>query len=155
MQIVPGGIAAKSDSLRIGDRILEVCGEDVTKSTHQEAVLTLLQPGNSITLLVQHDPLPEGFQVGAQFYFLPIIIVLIILWVGASQASIKKINIIHSFPKFEKTIMPTVTLETNNFFFHSPSCKFEAYCLPFQSFFSKLTDLEYVPSMVSSSLWVF
>lgn len=47
----------------MGDRILEVSGEDITKCTHQEAVMTLLQPGNSITLLVQHDPLPEGFQV--------------------------------------------------------------------------------------------
>ncbi|KAE8739367.1 hypothetical protein FOCC_FOCC015138 [Frankliniella occidentalis] len=60
--IVPGGIAATSGALRMGDRILEVCNEDVSKCTHQEAVMTLLQPGNSITLLVQHDPLPEGFQ---------------------------------------------------------------------------------------------
>ncbi|XP_026282758.1 protein lap4 isoform X3 [Frankliniella occidentalis] len=61
--IVPGGIAATSGALRMGDRILEVCNEDVSKCTHQEAVMTLLQPGNSITLLVQHDPLPEGFQL--------------------------------------------------------------------------------------------
>ncbi|KAJ1522122.1 hypothetical protein ONE63_002433 [Megalurothrips usitatus] len=61
--IVPEGIAAKSGALRIGDRILEVSGEDVTKCTHQEAVLKLLQPGNTITLFIQHDPLPEGFQV--------------------------------------------------------------------------------------------
>ncbi|XP_034252876.1 protein lap4-like isoform X4 [Thrips palmi] len=61
--IVPEGIAAQSGALRMGDRILEVSGEDVTKCTHQEAVLTLLQPGNSITLLVQHDPVPDGFQL--------------------------------------------------------------------------------------------
>ncbi|KAK9505211.1 hypothetical protein O3M35_009308 [Rhynocoris fuscipes] len=60
--IVPGGIAAKSGKLRMGDRIIKAYGEDLTKCKHQEAVMTLLKPSNEITLTVQHDPLPEGFQ---------------------------------------------------------------------------------------------
>lgn len=47
----------------MGDRILKVNDEDVTKMTHQDAVLTLLKPTEEITLTVQHDPLPENFQV--------------------------------------------------------------------------------------------
>ncbi|XP_046396097.1 protein lap4-like isoform X3 [Ischnura elegans] len=60
--VVPGGIAANSGKLRIGDRILSVNKEDVTKATHQEAVMALLRPSDQITLTVCHDPLPEGFQ---------------------------------------------------------------------------------------------
>ncbi|XP_012271241.1 protein lap4 isoform X3 [Orussus abietinus] len=60
--VVPGGIAAKSGKLRMGDRILKVNGTDVTKATHQEAVMELLRPGDSIVLTVQHDPLPESYQ---------------------------------------------------------------------------------------------
>jgi C-terminal processing protease CtpA/Prc len=63
-QVVPGGIAARSGKLRMGDRILKVNGEDVTKSSHQEAVQKLLKPGDEIVLTIQHDPLPEGYQVG-------------------------------------------------------------------------------------------
>ncbi|XP_033230330.1 protein lap4 isoform X3 [Belonocnema kinseyi] len=60
--VVLGGIAAESGRLRMGDRILKVNGTDVTKATHQEAVMELLRPGDSIILTVQHDPLPEGYQ---------------------------------------------------------------------------------------------
>ncbi|XP_015111714.1 protein lap4 isoform X7 [Diachasma alloeum] len=60
--VVPGGIAAKSGKLRMGDRILKVNGTDVTKATHQEAVMELLRPGDSIVLTVQHDPLPQSYQ---------------------------------------------------------------------------------------------
>ncbi|PNF31126.1 hypothetical protein B7P43_G15522 [Cryptotermes secundus] len=60
--VVPGGIAARSGKLRMGDRILKVNGEDVTKSSHQEAVQKLLKPGDEIVLTIQHDPLPEGYQ---------------------------------------------------------------------------------------------
>ncbi|XP_035717794.1 protein lap4-like isoform X2 [Vespa mandarinia] len=60
--VVPGGIAAKSGKLRMGDRILKVNGTDVTKATHQEAVMELLRPGDQIVLTVQHDPLPESYQ---------------------------------------------------------------------------------------------
>lgn len=64
-QIVPGGIAQSSGKLRMGDRILKVNDEDVTKVPHQEAVMALLKPtkNNEIVLTVQHDPLPDGFQV--------------------------------------------------------------------------------------------
>ncbi|XP_032455633.1 protein lap4 isoform X12 [Nasonia vitripennis] len=60
--VVPGGIAAKSGKLRMGDRILKVNGTDITKATHQEAVMELLRPGDQIILTVQHDPLPENYQ---------------------------------------------------------------------------------------------
>ncbi|XP_076655479.1 scribble planar cell polarity protein [Halictus rubicundus] len=60
--VVPGGIAAKSGKLRMGDRILKVNGTDVTKATHQEAVMELLRPGDQIVLTVQHDPLPDNYQ---------------------------------------------------------------------------------------------
>ncbi|CAL7934178.1 unnamed protein product [Xylocopa violacea] len=60
--VVPGGIAAKSGKLRMGDRILKVNGTDVTKATHQEAVMELLRPEDQIVLTVQHDPLPENYQ---------------------------------------------------------------------------------------------
>ncbi|XP_031338522.1 protein scribble homolog isoform X5 [Photinus pyralis] len=60
--MVPGGTAASSGKLRIGDRILKVNGTDVTQATHQEAVMELLRPVELITLCVRHDPLPEGYQ---------------------------------------------------------------------------------------------
>lgn len=67
-QIVPGGIAALSGKLRMGDRILKVNGSDVTGATHQEAVTELLRPCDEIKLTVQHDPLPAGFQVRFIFF---------------------------------------------------------------------------------------
>lgn len=48
----------------MGDRILAVNDEDLTQCNHQDAVMALLKPGDEITLKIQHDPLPEGFQVG-------------------------------------------------------------------------------------------
>ncbi|XP_072380007.1 protein lap4 isoform X6 [Diabrotica undecimpunctata] len=60
--LVPGGIAAKSGKLKVGDRILKVNGTDVTHATHQEAVMELLRPGDQISLTIRHDPLPEGYQ---------------------------------------------------------------------------------------------
>ncbi|XP_022161283.1 protein scribble homolog isoform X4 [Myzus persicae] len=60
--IVRSGIAESSGKLRMGDRLLKVNEEDVTKMTHQDAVLTLLKPTEEITLTVQHDPLPDNFQ---------------------------------------------------------------------------------------------
>lgn len=50
----------------MGDRILKVNGTDVTKATHQEAVMELLRPGDQIVLTIQHDPLPENYQVNYQ-----------------------------------------------------------------------------------------
>ena len=61
--MVPGGMAAHSGKLRVGDRIMKVNGTDVTHATHQEAVMELLRPGDQITLTVRHDPLPDGYQV--------------------------------------------------------------------------------------------
>ncbi|KAF2904406.1 hypothetical protein ILUMI_01771 [Ignelater luminosus] len=60
--MVPGGTAASSGKLRVGDRILKVNGTDVTQATHQEAVMELLRPVDQITLCVRHDPLPDGYQ---------------------------------------------------------------------------------------------
>ncbi|EDW24978.1 GL23097 [Drosophila persimilis] len=61
--IVPGGIASKCGKLRMGDRILKVNDADVSKATHQDAVLELLKPGDDIKLTIQHDPLAyTGFQ---------------------------------------------------------------------------------------------
>lgn len=67
--MVPGGTAANSGKLRVGDRILKVNGEDITKFTHQDAVMSLLRPGENITLTVRHDPLPEGYQVGEKEFW--------------------------------------------------------------------------------------
>lgn len=52
-----------SGKLRMGDRILAVNGKDVTRVTHEEAVLALLESCQEIALKIQHDPHPEGFQV--------------------------------------------------------------------------------------------
>ncbi|XP_039279782.1 protein scribble homolog isoform X7 [Nilaparvata lugens] len=60
--VVPGGIAANSGKLRMGDRILKVNGQDISKCSHQDAVMALLTSGDEIVLNVQHDPLPEGYQ---------------------------------------------------------------------------------------------
>lgn len=64
MQVVQNGIAEQSGKIRMGDRILQVNGTDVSSATHQEAVMELLRPRDEITLTIQHDPLPVGFQVG-------------------------------------------------------------------------------------------
>ncbi|XP_071569390.1 protein lap4 isoform X6 [Temnothorax nylanderi] len=69
--VVPGGIAAKSGKLRMGDRILKVNGTDVTKATHQEAVMELLRPGDQIVLTIQHDPLPESYQL-VEIEYIPV-----------------------------------------------------------------------------------
>ena len=45
----------------MGDRILAVNNTDIRSVTHQEAVMSLLQPCEIIKLTVQHDPLPPGF----------------------------------------------------------------------------------------------
>ncbi|KAL0832121.1 hypothetical protein ABMA28_001588 [Loxostege sticticalis] len=60
--VVPGGVAARSGKLRMGDRILKVNGHELTGVTHREAVQLLLQPGPTLGLTVRHDPLPHGYQ---------------------------------------------------------------------------------------------
>lgn len=61
--MVPGGVAARSGKLRMGDRLLKVNGVELPGATHRDAVQLLLQPGATLTLTVRHDPLPNGFQV--------------------------------------------------------------------------------------------
>ena len=61
-QIVPDGAASKT-LLRIGDRILEVNGKDLSNATHQEAVMALIAPTYEIRVKVRHDPPPKGLQV--------------------------------------------------------------------------------------------
>ncbi|XP_019697619.1 protein lap4 isoform X3 [Harpegnathos saltator] len=79
--VVPGGIAAKSGKLRMGDRILKVNGTDVTKATHQEAVMELLRPGDQIVLTIQHDPLPECYQL-VEIEYIPVTELVIIREIG-------------------------------------------------------------------------
>ncbi|XP_070521905.1 protein lap4 isoform X3 [Cardiocondyla obscurior] len=79
--VVPGGIAAKSGKLRMGDRILKVNGTDVTKATHQEAVMELLRPGDQIVLTIQHDPLPESYQL-VEIEYIPVTELVITKEVG-------------------------------------------------------------------------
>lgn len=62
----------------MGDRILKVNGTDVTKATHEEAVMELLRPGDQIVLTVQHDPLPENYQVTCSSYIYIIYCLLIV-----------------------------------------------------------------------------
>uniref|UniRef100_A0A131XJU5 Putative leucine rich domain-containing protein n=1 Tax=Hyalomma excavatum TaxID=257692 RepID=A0A131XJU5_9ACAR len=61
-KIVPDGAASKCARLRVGDRLLKVNGVDVTKCTHQDAVMALLDPSYQVVLTVRHDPLPTGWQ---------------------------------------------------------------------------------------------
>ncbi|XP_028047401.1 protein lap4 isoform X4 [Monomorium pharaonis] len=79
--VVPGGIADKSGKLRMGDRILKVNGTDVTKATHQEAVMELLRPGDQIVLTIQHDPLPESYQL-VEIEYIPVTELVITKEVG-------------------------------------------------------------------------
>ncbi|ESO96699.1 hypothetical protein LOTGIDRAFT_174742 [Lottia gigantea] len=58
-KIVKDGAACKTN-LKIGDRILAVNGKDVTRATHQEAVMELIAPTHQIKLQVRHDPPPQG-----------------------------------------------------------------------------------------------
>ncbi|XP_043213961.1 protein lap4-like isoform X2 [Amphibalanus amphitrite] len=61
-KIIPGGQAAAGGQLRVGDRLLEVDGVDVTGATHEQVVALLRRPGPELTLLVRHDPPPPGWE---------------------------------------------------------------------------------------------
>ena len=61
-KIIPGGAAAATDKLQMGDRVLAVNTTDIRVVTHQEAVMALLQHCQVMKLTVQHDPLPAGFR---------------------------------------------------------------------------------------------
>jgi len=60
-KIIPGGAAAATGKLTMGDRILAVNLVDIRCVSHQEAVMALLQHCEVMKLTVQHDPLPPGF----------------------------------------------------------------------------------------------
>ncbi|XP_037081638.1 protein lap4-like [Pollicipes pollicipes] len=61
-KIIPGGQAARTGQLRVGDRLLAVNGADLAAATHESVVAALLQPGAEMTLRVRHDPLPDGWE---------------------------------------------------------------------------------------------
>ena len=61
-KIIQGGAAARTGKLRMGDRILNVNGADIRDATHQTAVMALLTKADEMKLIVQHDPLPKGFE---------------------------------------------------------------------------------------------
>merc|ERR1719273_1417265 len=61
-KIIPGGAAAATGKLRMGDRVLAVNTTDIRSVTHQKAVMALLQHCQVMKLTVQHDPLPVGFK---------------------------------------------------------------------------------------------
>ncbi|KAK3088695.1 hypothetical protein FSP39_022487 [Pinctada imbricata] len=60
-KIVPDGAASKTN-LHIGDRLISVNNKDVSRKTHQEAVMALISPTYEIHLKVRHDPPPPGLQ---------------------------------------------------------------------------------------------
>merc|ERR1719483_1852051 len=60
-KIIPGGAAAATGKLTMGDRILAVNVVDIRCVSHQEAVMALLQHCEVMKLTIQHDPLPPGF----------------------------------------------------------------------------------------------
>ena len=58
---MPHGPAARTERLRIGDRILKIGSKDVTDWTHAEVIRALSEPrAQQIILYVRHDPPPEG-----------------------------------------------------------------------------------------------
>ncbi|XP_065833113.1 uncharacterized protein [Oscarella lobularis] len=61
LKIVPGGVAWES-SLRVGDRLLAVNGNDIQSATHQEAVHYLSQVNETLTLTVRHETPPRGLK---------------------------------------------------------------------------------------------
>ncbi|XP_054721710.1 protein lap4-like [Uloborus diversus] len=61
-RIVPNGIASKTKRIRVGDRILKVNDTNITTATHNEAVSALCAASDEVKLLIQHDPLPDGWQ---------------------------------------------------------------------------------------------
>lgn len=69
IKVVPGGVAARSGKLRMGDRLIKVNGNELVGATHRDAVQLLLMPGPTLSLAVRHDPLPLGFQVSLNYAF--------------------------------------------------------------------------------------
>jgi len=61
-RVIANGIAARTQRLRIGDRIVRINGKNVTGFTHAEAIRALSDPNPQMILTVRHDPPPEGLQ---------------------------------------------------------------------------------------------
>eukprot|EP00118_Oscarella_pearsei_P021971 m.250499 g.250499 ORF g.250499 m.250499 type:complete len:506 (+) comp40321_c3_seq15:80-1597(+) len=61
LKILPGG-AAWCSSLRVGDRLLAVNGNDVQSVAHNDAVKCLSQAEDPLTLTVRHEPPPRGLK---------------------------------------------------------------------------------------------
>lgn len=61
--MIPGGQAARTGQLRVGDRLLAVNGEDLTTASHQRVVEALLRPVDLVLLAVRCDPPPDGWEV--------------------------------------------------------------------------------------------
>lgn len=68
-KVVPDGLAARTAKIRIGDRLLSVNGNDLTASTHGEAVNALIAATKQVVLRVRHEPLPNGWTVSLLFVF--------------------------------------------------------------------------------------
>ncbi|XP_028255519.1 multiple PDZ domain protein [Parambassis ranga] len=51
--ISPDSPAAHNGTLRVGDRMLEVCGVDLRDASHEQAVEAIRRAGDTVTLLVQ------------------------------------------------------------------------------------------------------
>lgn len=60
--MTPGGAAALTGRLRVGDRILRVNNVDVTHVAHRTAVEALTANKSRVELSVRHDPQPAGYQ---------------------------------------------------------------------------------------------
>jgi hypothetical protein len=58
-KIVKEGAASRTP-LRVGDRILKVNGVDVTRMSHDDCVDELKRNASHVSLLVSHDPQPDG-----------------------------------------------------------------------------------------------
>jgi S1-C subfamily serine protease len=56
----PGGIAEKSESLEVGDRILAINGTTTDNLTHAEAVALLRDAGDTVTLEVEYETTADG-----------------------------------------------------------------------------------------------
>ncbi|KAI6191425.1 Protein lap1 [Aphelenchoides bicaudatus] len=61
-KITPNSPASRCRKLRVGDRILNVNGHDISKAKHAEAVDLLKSSGQILKLKVCHDAQPKGLQ---------------------------------------------------------------------------------------------
>ena len=62
-QVSPGGSAAATGKLRIGDKILQVGGVNIEGMSHDEVVDWLISQEGNIEILVRHEPQPKELTV--------------------------------------------------------------------------------------------